>query len=51
MAYLHEDRNQFLEAINLTVFKTGMEPEVIEKDYYMKGNVKRHSRHIYDILN
>ncbi len=34
MAYLHENRDQFTEALNLAVFKTGLKAEIIEKDYY-----------------
>lgn len=41
MAYLHEDREQFLEAINLAVFKTGLGPEIIEKDYYVTMVLKK----------
>ena len=37
MGYLHRDREQFMKAINLAVFKTGLEPEIIEKDYYEKS--------------
>lgn len=33
MGYLHENRDQFTEALNLAVFKTGLKPEIIEKDY------------------
>lgn len=35
MVYLHEEREQFIEAVNLAVYKTGLEPEIIEKDYYV----------------
>ncbi|MCC8028581.1 MAG: nucleotidyl transferase AbiEii/AbiGii toxin family protein [Lachnospiraceae bacterium] len=41
MAYLHEDREHFPEAVNLAVFKTGLEPEVIEKDYYVTMVLKQ----------
>ena len=35
MDYLHNNRERFAEAINLAVFKTGLAPEIIEKDYYI----------------
>ena len=35
MDYLHNNREQFAEAINLAVFQTGLAPEIIEKDYYI----------------
>ena len=35
MDYLHNNREQFAEAINLAVFKTGLVPEIVEKDYYI----------------
>jgi Uncharacterized conserved protein len=35
MDYLHNNREQFVEAINLAVFKTGLVPEIVEKDYYI----------------
>lgn len=41
MEYLHNDREQFLDAINLAVFKTGLEPEIIEKDYYVTMILKK----------
>lgn len=41
MEYLHSDREQFKEAIDLAVFKTGLEPEVIEKDYYVTMVLKK----------
>lgn len=41
MAYLHEDKEQFMEAVNLAVFKYGLEPEVIERDYYVTMILKK----------
>ncbi len=35
MAYLHENREQFLNAINLTFAQTGISTQAIEKDYYV----------------
>ena len=35
MDYLHNNREQFAEAINLAVFQTGLAPEIVEKDYYI----------------
>lgn len=39
--YLHHDREQFVEAINLAVYKTGLEPAIIEKDYYVTMVLKK----------
>lgn len=41
MEYLHKDKEQFSEAIDLAVFKTGLAPEVIEKDYYVTMVLKK----------
>ncbi len=35
MAYLHEDREQFLNAINIVFTQTGIMTQAIEKDYYV----------------
>lgn len=35
MAYLHSDREQFKEAIDLTYTHTGVATQIIEKDYYV----------------
>ena len=35
MEFLHKDREQFLEAINLTEHQTGIMAQAIEKDYYI----------------
>lgn len=35
MEYLHKDREKFREAIDLTVYKTGVAAEAVEKDYYV----------------
>lgn len=35
MEYLHKDKERFKEAIDLTVYRTGLAPEVVEKDYYI----------------
>ena len=35
MAYLHDDKEQFLNAINLTFTQTGIMTQAIEKDYYV----------------
>lgn len=35
MEFLHKDREQFLEAINLTEHQTGIMAQAIEKDYYV----------------
>ena len=41
MEYLHSNREQFLDAINLAVFKTGLAPEIVEKDYYVTMILKK----------
>ena len=41
MEYLHSNREQFLDAINLAVFKTGLAPEIDEKDYYVTMILKK----------
>lgn len=35
MEYLHKDREQFAEAIDVAAYKNGLEPEIVEKDYYV----------------
>ena len=35
MAYLHSDREQFLDAIYLAYEQTGVMVQAIEKDYYV----------------
>ena len=35
MAYLHEDREEFRNAVNLTSERFGILPVVAEKDYYV----------------
>ena len=35
MVYLHNNKEQFAEAISLTVYKSGLSEEVVEKDYYV----------------
>ena len=35
MIYLHNDKEQFRDAIDLTYEQTGMMPQAIEKDYYV----------------
>lgn len=35
MAYLHENKEEFLNAVSLCVEKYGILPEIIEKDYYV----------------
>ena len=35
MEFLHKDREQFLEAINLTEHQTGIMAQAVEKDYYV----------------
>ena len=46
MGYLHENRDQFTEALNLAVFKTGLKPEIIEKDYYVTMILKKLSEQV-----
>lgn len=33
--YLHEDQDMFIDAIQKTREETGIEPAIIEKDYYV----------------
>lgn len=35
MEFLHNNKEQFEEAINLTVYQTGISPVAVEKDYYV----------------
>ena len=35
MGYLHDDREQFQDAIEITYEQTGIMPQIIEKDYYV----------------
>lgn len=35
MVYLHEDREQFLQALRLTYKQTKQMMQIIEKDYYV----------------
>ncbi len=35
MAYLHENRGFFLDAINQTSLSAGLDPHIVEKDYYV----------------
>ena len=33
--YLHEDKDIFIDAVQKTREETGIEPAIIEKDYYV----------------
>ena len=35
MGYLHDDEEQFQDAIGITYEQTGIMPQIIEKDYYV----------------
>lgn len=35
MGYLHDDKEQFQDAIGITYEQTGIMPQIIEKDYYV----------------
>ncbi len=35
MAYLHNDREQLEQAVNLAAYQTGIMAQAIEKDYYV----------------
>ena len=39
--YLHKDRGQFAEAINVAAYKNRLEPEIVEKDYYVTMVLKQ----------
>ena len=43
MAYLHSDREQFRDAIDLAYEQTGVMVQAIEKDYYV--------RHLHHLLS
>ena len=40
MVYLHEDREQFLQALRLTYKQTRQMMQIIEKDYYVTITLK-----------
>lgn len=35
MSFLHNDKEQFSDAINLTAYQTGVMAQAVEKDYYV----------------
>ena len=41
MAFLHNDKEQFAEAIHLTAYQTGIMAQAIEKDYYVSLILRR----------
>lgn len=41
MGYLHEEREAFKEAVNITAYQTGITPQVVEKDYYVTMILRR----------
>ena len=41
MAFLHNDKEQFAQAINLTAYQTGVMAQAIEKDYYVSLILRR----------
>ncbi len=44
MEFLHEDKERFLDAINLTIYQTGISAEAVEKDYYVTMFLKTLSK-------
>ncbi|MCD8149237.1 MAG: nucleotidyl transferase AbiEii/AbiGii toxin family protein [Clostridiales bacterium] len=46
MAYLHENQEQFLNAINLTFMQTGIMTQAIEKDYYVTMILRQISKRL-----
>ncbi|MCD8081928.1 MAG: nucleotidyl transferase AbiEii/AbiGii toxin family protein [Clostridiales bacterium] len=46
MAYLHEAKEQFLNAINLTFAQTGIMTQAIEKDYYVTMILRQLSKRL-----
>lgn len=46
MEYLHNDKERFLEAINLVVYQEGIAAEAVEKDYYVTMILKHLARQL-----
>ena len=44
MAFLHNDREQFAEAISITAYQTGVMAQAVEKDYYVSLILRRLSQ-------
>ena len=40
MGYLHDDKEQFQDAIGITYEQTGIMPQIIEKDYFERWRRK-----------
>ena len=38
MEFLHEDKERFLDAINVTIYQTGLSAEATEKDSFHQWN-------------
>lgn len=50
MEFLHKNREQFKEAVDLTVYKTGISPDAVEKDYYVTMILKLLSERLVFIV-
>lgn len=46
MAFLHNDKEQFSDAINLTAYQTGIMAQAVEKDYYVSLILRKLAQHI-----
>ena len=46
MAFLHNDKEQFADAINLAAYQTGMMAQAVEKDYYVSLILRRLAQRI-----
>ena len=50
MAYLHSDREQFRDAIDLAYEQTGVMVQAIEKDYYVTMLLRLLAQRIQDTV-
>ena len=50
MAYLHENREEFLNAVNIASFKYGILPAVAEKDYYVTMILRQLSKEVPQVV-
>ena len=51
MAYLHSDREQFRDAIDLAYEQTGVMVQAIEKDYYVTMLLRLLAQRILSVLS
>ena len=50
MAFLHNDKEQFSDAINLTAYQTGVMAQAVEKDYYVSLILRKLAQRISFIV-